>query len=86
LRGQETHKDSQPRLRPSIQPRPRSASVGLQDDPRKLTFDRTLLRQELRDLEVKDPVRFSGVIAETLKRADVKRYVEFTPKGYISPQ
>jgi hypothetical protein len=46
-------------------------------DPRKLTFDRTLLRQELRDLEVKDPVRFSGVIAETLKRADVKRYVEW---------
>jgi hypothetical protein len=34
LRGQETPKDSQPRLRPSIQPRPRSASVGLQDEPR----------------------------------------------------
>jgi hypothetical protein len=46
-------------------------------DPRKLTFDRTLLRQELRDLEIKDPVRFSGVIAESLKRADVKRYVEW---------
>lgn len=46
-------------------------------NPRKLTFDISLLRQELRGLEVRDPVRFSGVIAEALKRADVKRYVEW---------
>jgi hypothetical protein len=46
-------------------------------DPRKLTFDRNVLRQELRDLEIKDPLRFANVMAEALKRADLKRYVEW---------
>lgn len=46
-------------------------------DPRHLTFDPALLREELRELATKDPHRFTDLLAEALKQADSKRYVEW---------
>jgi hypothetical protein len=50
-------------------------------DPKHLTFDVALLREELREMTTKDPQRFSDLLAETLKQADSKRYIEWLSRA-----